>query len=199
MSNKEDEKRADEMSEPHEEAWDDLLGRADSELELATEDTYLDAYSPRSELEGERQILGFWLGKEEYALDLLEVNEILRWRPCTPVPRTRDFVLGVISVRGDVLPVIDLRKRLGLEGDGAVEACRVLVVGKESERFGLLVDSVSGVTRLAADQIEPTPPMMSRQEADFVAGIGRAGPRMLILIQLEAVLDFEAAIQEETT
>jgi purine-binding chemotaxis protein CheW len=186
-----------------EEAWEDLFSGEQTQLKLATEETYLDAYNQTPKIQkDQKKVLAFWLGREEYGMDLLDVNEILRPKAITPVPRTRDFVLGVISVRGEVLPVIDLRRRMGLEHGSHTRRqsdpdrdgqARILVVSLDEEQFGLIVDAVSGVTVLDTHQIELSPPVVSRQEGELVTGIGRVGARMIILVRLDAVLDFEAA------
>lgn len=186
--------------EPKEEGWEDLFESSTVDgFELATEDTYLDAYKQETRDNDVQQVISFWMGPEEYALDLLEVKEILRYQPPTCVPRTKPFILGVISVRGEVLPVLDLMARMGLGHSKANDTTRILVVEREGERYGLTVDSISGVEELTTDHVEPPPPAMKGQEDDFLSGIGRIGSRMLILIQLSTVLSFEAALALEAT
>jgi len=186
-------------SEPREEGWEDLFKSSTmGGFDLATEDTYLDAYKQQTEDTDLQQVLAFWMGSEEYALDLLEVKEILRYQPPTRVPRTKPFILGVISVRGEVLPVLDLMSRMGLGQTKANDTTRILVVERDGERYGLTVDAISGVEELTPSHVEPPPPAMKGQEDDFLSGIGRIGARMLILIQLSVVLSFHAPLALET-
>jgi purine-binding chemotaxis protein CheW len=168
-------------------------------LQLATEE----AWHRRSATTSapQRDYLTVIVGGEEYGIDILRIREIIKERPPTEVPRAPAFVIGVVSVRGVVLPVIDLRVRLGLDKRGPLpmpesvpvrSPARVLIVSREDESFGLRVDEVRQVVRLADDEVEPPPPMLGGAEADFVLGIGRTrSKRMVILLQLDAILRFE--------
>jgi purine-binding chemotaxis protein CheW len=141
--------------------------------------------------EADRELLSFRLAGEDYAVDILRLREIIRVAPLTEVPRAPAFVSGVLSVRGTVVPVMDLRRRLHLRADPPTKAARILIVTKDAEPHGLLVDEVRQVERLHTDQIEPPPPVLSGAEAEFLGGIGRTDGRMLILLALDAVLSFE--------
>jgi purine-binding chemotaxis protein CheW len=160
---------------------------------FATEETYLRAVDSR-ETRPTRTVLTFTVGGETYGVEILSIREIIKVREVTEVPRTPRFLIGVISVRGVVIPVIDLRMRLKLTAPPATRAARILVVVKDGEPYGLLVDAVSGVVRLAESEIEP-PPSTLASESNFLAGIGRhrAGrrDRLVILLSLGQVVDFE--------
>ncbi|MDB4968108.1 MAG: scaffold protein CheW associated with MCPs of class, partial [Myxococcales bacterium] len=123
------------------------------------------------------------------------IREIIKLREITEVPRAPRFLLGVVTVRGLVLPVVDLRLRLRLDVLPLGRAGRILIVMHKGERFGLLVDDVRGVVRFADNEIEPPPPSLAPGEAPFLAGIGRYSEedqeRMVILLSLDAVLGFE--------
>lgn len=145
-----------------------------------------------------REALIVALGSEEYGIDILRIREIIKPRPTTDVPRAPWFVIGVIAVRGQVIPVIDLSRRLRVQpGSRGAAGTRLLVVACEEELFGLLVDEVRHVVRLTPeqfDQIEAPPPILTGVEADFVAGVARPSAeadRLLILLQLDAILRFE--------
>jgi len=140
-----------------------------------------------------RDFLAVTVGDEEYGIDILRIREIIKVRAGTEVPRAPRFVLGVISVRGVIVPVIDLRERLHLRADEAPRAPRILIVTRDEELLGLLVDSVRHVVRFTEESIEPPPPMLSGAEADFVSGIGRVYGRMVILLNLDAILRFEVS------
>src|SRR6185369_17206061 len=121
-------------------------------------------------------------------VDILSIREIIKLREITEVPRAPRFLLGVVTVRGLVLPVVDLRLRLGRNA-------RILVVMHKNECYGLLVDEVRGVVRFSDAQIEPPPPSLAPSKAPFLTGIGRypegGEERMVILLSLEAVLGFQ--------
>jgi purine-binding chemotaxis protein CheW len=163
------------------------------DLPFATEATY--HLSRRGAVRGapfQRELLAFRLGEEEYAVDILRIREIIKTRPVTEVPRAPWFVLGVISVRGQVLPVVDLRRRLRLPERALGRAARVLIVTRGDDLLGLLVDEVRQVVRMRDVDIEPTPSLIGGPEAgELIAGIGRPVPdRLLVLLHLDAVLSF---------
>ena len=148
----------------------------------------------------ELRVLTFMLGTEEYAVDILRIREIIRMRPITAVPRAPAFVPGVLSLRGTILPIVDLRMRLRLPAAGFDKRTRILVVAADDgELFGLLVDEVRNVVPLRAEEIEATPAVISSTQADFRAGIGRppsgargeVGTAIVILVNLDAVLRFD--------
>lgn len=121
---------------------------------------------------GVRELLAFRLGDETYALPLASVREILRPPPITEVPRAARDVLGIVSVRGRITTVIDLRRRLRMPETPPTKLARVLVVDSGDELFGLLVDAVSQVHRLLDDEMEPAA-SAGADLADYVVGIAR--------------------------
>jgi purine-binding chemotaxis protein CheW len=162
-------------------------------LSLATEETYLRAVDSQK-TKPTRAVLTFVVGGETYGLEILAIREIIKVREVTEVPRTPSFLIGIISVRGSVIPVIDLRMRLKLTATPPTRAARILVVIKDGEPFGLLVDAVSGVLRLAESEIEAPPSTLAAGEGAFLAGIGRhrtsasRRERMVILLNLGQVV-----------
>jgi purine-binding chemotaxis protein CheW len=164
------------------------------ELVFATEETYLRRADDRR-AQSRRGILTVGIGGEVYGVDILSIREITKLREITEVPRAPRYLLGVVTVRGLVLPVVDLRLRLRLPVAPLSRAGRILIVMHKNERFGLLVDDVRGVVRFADNEIEPPPPSLAPVEAPFLAGIGRYSvddeERMVILLSLDAVLGFE--------
>lgn len=165
-------------------------------FQFATEETYLRATDGR-ESRPTRAVLTFVVGGETYGIDILHIREIIKVVEVTPVPRTPAFLLGVITQRGTVIPVLDLRARLRLDDTPLTRAARVLVVDCDGDPFGLLVDSVSDVVRFAESDIEPPPSTLAVADANFLNGIGRyqLGKRskMVILLHLDSVVDFEVA------
>jgi len=133
--------------------------------------------------------LRFRVADEEYGVSLLEIREIIKPRDITEVPGMPDFVAGVLSLRGIIIPVFNLRLRLGLERNEAPGCERIVIVRRQEGLFGLLVDEVYQVINLSAASIEGAPAVLEGIDREFVSGIGRHGKRMLILLDLEKVLD----------
>ncbi len=134
------------------------------------------------------QLVTFRLGKEEYSLDILKVQEIIRHMELTRVPKSPDFVDGVINLRGKVIPVLDLRKRFGLPVDERTNETRIIVVDVDSRTVGLKVDAVSEVLRLPSDTVEPPPAMVTGVESDYIKGVGKLDGRLLILLDVAKIL-----------
>lgn len=148
------------------------------------------AGSPRGEL---REHVAFLLGAEEYAVAIGRVREILKPPPITEVPRAPRHVLGVIAVRGEVVAVVDPRPRLALPPGSPGPSSRIVVCEGAGGPVGLLVDAVSQVVRLPPEAVEPRPPGVGGEAADVIAGIGRDGERLVILLDLDALLGAPAA------
>jgi len=155
-------------------------------------DTLKDKVNTRGEL---RQFISFSVGEEEYGLELLRVKEVIRVREITWLPKAPSFVKGIINLRGDVIPIIDLRDKFGLEAKEATAMTRVIVVEVEGKLMGMVVDSASQVVRIPADQIEPPPPVFGDRAQDFITGVGKIDDRLIILLNSEAVLTAEERTQ----
>ena len=143
-----------------------------------------------------RELISFRIGEQEFCVDIMSVREIRGWTVATPLPRTPDFVRGVINLRGAVLPIIDLSARLGL-GATEPEARHVIIVCRiNNQMVGLLVDAVSDILTVTDDLIQPTPDVGCEQVRTFVKGIMAVDGRMISLISLDRILpalDLEAA------
>jgi purine-binding chemotaxis protein CheW len=164
--------------------------RPDLDLELATEENYHQGFSKEQQsVEVSRQLLTFALGNEEYALDLEHIREIIKPREVTDIPRVPEFILGIVSLRGVVIPVFDLRRRLRLEGAEASPSSRIVVCEEGDRLAGLLVDNISQVVHLPVSKIEPPPNLLSGIDRDMVEGVGRHQGRMMILLNLRSVMD----------
>jgi len=136
-----------------------------------------------------QKYLCFRIGDEEYAVNLMDIKEIIKPREITEVPHVPDFVKGIISLRGMVLPIFDMRMRLGFPETPQTGRERFVIV-KNGEGFcGLLVDEVYHVISLARKPIERPPAVLEGKDRAFVSGIGRHGDRIFILMDLEKVLD----------
>src|SRR5512146_2120187 len=131
----------------------------------------------------ELELLSFQLGAEEYAVMVDDVREVLKLRELTDVPNTPEYILGVTSLRGTMLTVIDLGLRLGLAPGVRDERARIIVASPDEEDVGLLVDRVTGVLKIMDEAIKP-PPENVEQGAEFLRGIVRKDDRLVILLDL---------------
>jgi purine-binding chemotaxis protein CheW len=137
----------------------------------------------------ELQLVTFGLGVEEFAVDILAVQEINRMMTLTRVPSSPAEVEGVINLRGKIIPVIDLRKRFGLPANEHSEQSRIVVVEVHGRVIGFIVDRVSEVLRINSKIVEPAPPMACSVDSDFIAGVGKLEDRLLILLDLQKLFN----------
>lgn len=135
------------------------------------------------------QLVTFGLGDEEFAVDILAVQEINRMMPLTRVPSSPPEVEGVINLRGKIIPVVDLRRRFGLEATKLSEQSRIVVVEVHTRVIGFIVDRVSEVLRISSKIVEPAPSMSCSVDSDFIAGVGKLPDRLLILLDLGKLFD----------
>ena len=138
-----------------------------------------------------QQLVTFSIGEEEFGVDILKVQEIIRTMEITRVPRAPEFVEGVINLRGKVIPIIDLRMRFGLTSREHDKHTRIIVIEINNMVVGFVVDSVSEVLRIPANTIEPPPPVVSGLESEYISGVGKLADRLLILLDLDRLLSTE--------
>lgn len=134
------------------------------------------------------QLVTFSIGEEEFGVDILKVQEIIRTMEITKVPRAQDFVEGVINLRGKVIPIIDLRRRFGLVSKPHDKHTRIIVIEINKMIVGFVVDSVSEVLRIPASTVEPPPPVVAGLESEYINGVGKLHDRLLILLDLDKLL-----------
>lgn len=134
------------------------------------------------------QQLTFSLAGEEYGLDILAVREIRGWTPVTRIPQAPHYVLGVLNLRGAIVPVLDLRLRFGLVRE-EYDATTVTVVVSVNERpFGVVVDAVSDVVDVPVDQIRPVPDMGTAVDTEYLKGLTSVQDRMVLLLDVDKLL-----------
>jgi purine-binding chemotaxis protein CheW len=137
--------------------------------------------------------LAFVLGVEMYGLEILKVQEIIGLINITKVPRTPDFIRGVINLRGKVIPVMDLREKFGLESREDTERTCIIVVQVEERSqkatMGILVDEVSEVLDIKADSMEPPPSFGMNVDTDFIMCIGKIEDMVIMLLDIDRVLE----------
>jgi purine-binding chemotaxis protein CheW len=140
----------------------------------------------------EEQLVAFCLANEIYGVDISLIHEIIRLRDITEIPRTSPDIEGVINLRGKIVPILDLRKRLGLPAVERTGATRIIVVEIADCTVGVVVDAVTGVLRMPDANIEPPSELVSDLDADYIRGVGKADEKLVILLDMPKVLRVEA-------
>ncbi len=137
------------------------------------------------------QYLTFMLKSQSYGVPIATVREINRVTEITPVPQTPGFVAGVMNLRGKVVPVVDLRLKLGVEASTHTRQTCIIVIEADTGQVGMIVDSVSAVVDLKQDQIEPAPVLGEHERMGFVMGMGKVEDGVLVLVDIVRVLSRE--------
>ncbi|HBK61332.1 MAG TPA: chemotaxis protein CheW [Firmicutes bacterium] len=136
----------------------------------------------------EMQLVVFELGDESYGVDISRVQDINRMQEITEIPHAPESVVGVINLRGRVIPVIDLRKRFGLSAAPNTKDTRIVVVHMEHNLIGMIVDAVSKVLRIPADIVEPPSPVLASIDSSYLRGIAKLDDNLVVLLDLDFVL-----------
>lgn len=145
----------------------------------------------RAAAEATEHLVTFYLDREEYGVDVRQVQEIRRVGEVTAVPRAPEFVRGVINLRGRILPVLDLKRKLGLGEVAESKAARIVVVRVRERLLGLLVDGASQVPKIPVSKIEPPPEEVTERGGDYIRGVAKLDDRLIILVDLERLLAHE--------
>ena len=142
---------------------------------------------------GERggKFLTFFLAGEEYGLEILKVHEIIGMMPVTSVPRTPDFIKGVINLRGKIIPIVDLRLKLEMEAKELTEESCTIVVQAGDLQIGTIVDKVSEVLDIATGDIDDAPSFGGNVRSDYILGIGKSEGRVKLLLDIDKVLSMQ--------
>ena len=135
-----------------------------------------------------RELIAFRIGEQEFTVNVMNVREIRGWTPVTPMPHSPGYMLGVINLRGVVLPIIDLADRLGFEPTEPTPRHVIIVAQTGRQVVGLLVDAVSDIIAMPAEKVQPTPDVGSEAARAFVLGVMAIDDRMISLIALESVM-----------
>lgn len=133
----------------------------------------------------------FRLGNEKYGINVMQVQEVLRVTEIAPVPGAPDYVLGIINLRGNVVTVIDTRKRFGLEPKEMDDSTRIVIIEADEQVVGILVDSVAEVVDLHASQMETAPNVGTEENSKFIQGVASHDSELLILVDLNKLLTDE--------
>ncbi|CAK0772668.1 chemotaxis protein CheW [Gammaproteobacteria bacterium] len=149
---------------------------------------------------GVHEFLTFTLGAEEYAVDILKVQEIRGYDPVTPIANTPSFIKGVVNLRGAIVPIVDLRIKFQLGNADYHERTVVIVLNLSGRIVGTVVDGVSDVVSLGADQIKPAPEFGNALDTQYLMGLGTIENRMLILVDIERLMTSrDMALVDEST
>jgi purine-binding chemotaxis protein CheW len=137
------------------------------------------------------QWVTFKLQEETYGINVMQVQEVLRYTEIAPVPGSPDYVLGIINLRGNVVTVIDTRSRFGLEPAEVTDNSRIVIIEAEKQVIGILVDSVAEVVYLKASEIDTAPNVGTDESARFIQGVSNRDGELLILVDLNKLLSDE--------
>jgi purine-binding chemotaxis protein CheW len=139
----------------------------------------------------ELQLVVFSVGREEFAVEVTQVREIMRMEEITRMPKSPQFVEGIINLRGQIIAVVELAKRLNLEAGERDSDTRIIVVEAEDIKVGMIVDSVSEVLRASAEAVEPSPTLAMDISAAYLQGVVKQDNRLIILLDLTKVLSLQ--------
>ena len=135
-----------------------------------------------------RELLTFTLGNEEYGIDILKVQEIRGYEAVTTIANAPEFIKGVINLRGIIVPIVDMRIKFNLGSVTYDETTVVIILNVANRVVGMVVDGVSDVTTLKADEIKPPPEFGAGLDTKYLQGLGIAGERMIILVDIEKLM-----------
>jgi purine-binding chemotaxis protein CheW len=145
------------------------------------------------------QVVSFHLDREEYGVDISQVQEIIRMVEITHVPRAPHFMEGVINLRGQLIPIIDLRTRFSMPRAEHTKSTRIIVTEIGNKRVGIVVDGVSEVLNIPMEQIEEAPEIITGAGSEYIQGVGKVNERLIILLDLTMVISSEEKARLETT
>jgi purine-binding chemotaxis protein CheW len=134
------------------------------------------------------QVVSFHLGKEEYGVDISQVQEIIRLVEITHVPRAPQFIEGVINLRGQLIPIVDLRTRFDMPRAEPTKSTRIVVTEIAGKRLGIVVDSVSEVINIPVEGIEQAPEIVAGVGTEYIRSVGKMGDRLIIMLDLAMVV-----------
>ncbi len=146
------------------------------------------------------QLVSFDIDSETYGLAILNVQEVIRLPHITRLPRSPHFIKGVINLRGNVIPIIDLREKFGMRQKTYHSTTRAIIVEVNDRKLGMVVDNVSQVIRIYKSEIAPPPPMIGGLASDYISGVVEFHSKLVILLEIEKILSEEEVISlDEST
>jgi purine-binding chemotaxis protein CheW len=147
----------------------------------------MSSYAVKNLAQGSRELIAFRVGDQEFCVNIMSVREIRGWTQATPMPHAPDYMMGVINLRGAVLPIIDLSARLGMAVSEPTARHVIIVAQVKSKVVGLLVEAVSDILTITDENIQPVPEISSDLEKQYARGILAIDKRMICMIELDAL------------
>ena len=151
----------------------------------------------RVDVEDSTNLVTFRLGSGEYAIDIMQAKEIIKMEKITLIPNAPDFVEGVINLRGNIIPIIDLKKRFNLEETEGDKNTGIIIVKIEDVDMGIIIDSISKVVSISNSDIQPPPPMLSGIGQKYIKGVGKLEDKLLVVLDLEKLFTTEEEEEED--
>ncbi len=151
----------------------------------------MDLYQTEEKFSNSTQLVSFSVGKEYYGVHIEEVQEIIRMPEITHLPQTEDYIKGIINLRGNIIPIIDMRTRFHMESRDYSEITRVIVLSIQEKLVGIVVDSVSKVLELPEKDIEEAPDIIHGLAKEYIEGVGKLDEKMIIILKPDKVLTAE--------
>ncbi len=151
----------------------------------------MDLYQSEEKSLSSTQLVSFTVGKEYYGVHIEEVQEIIRMPEITHLPQTEEYIKGIINLRGNIIPIIDMRTRFHMESLNYSEITRVIVLSIQNKLVGIIVDSVSKVLELADKDIEDAPEIIHGLAKEYIEGVGKLDEKMIIILKADKVLTAE--------
>ncbi|KAF2957330.1 chemotaxis protein CheW [Thermotoga sp. Ku-13t] len=146
----------------------------------------------------ELKVVSFALGEEKFALDIMNIDSIVEVGKIVKLPESADYVEGIMNLRGNVIPIINLKKKFSMPDTGRSSSAKIIVVNMKDKKVGLLVDQVHEVLTLSDKQIEQPPTGVGGTRANFILGIAKLGEELLIILNAEEILSKEEKIALES-
>ncbi|MCG8540609.1 MAG: chemotaxis protein CheW [Clostridia bacterium] len=143
----------------------------------------------------EKQYVIFNLGNEEYGVDIMKVKEISEFKESTKVPNAPYFVDGIINLRGEIIPIVNLKKRFNIDNNDVDSDTRIIVINLNERNVGFVVDEASQVLRINDNDIDPAPEIIAGIERQYITGVGKVDEKIIILLDLEKILTDEEKIK----
>ena len=140
------------------------------------------------DVENSINLATFRLGHNEYAIDIMQAKEIIKMEKITLIPNAPDYVEGVINLRGNIIPIVDLKKRFNLEENDGEKNTGIIIVKIDDVDMGIIIDAISKVVSIATSNIQPPPPMLSGIGQKYIKGVAKLEDKLLVVLDLEKLI-----------
>lgn len=140
------------------------------------------------DVENSINLVTFKLGNNEYAIDIMQAKEIIKMEKITLIPNAPDYVEGVINLRGNIIPIVDLKKRFNLEENDGEKNTAIIIVKIDDVDMGIIIDAISKVVSIATSNIQPPPPMLSGIGQKYIKGVAKLEDKLLVVLDLEKLI-----------